>query len=138
VSSTAQPAAPNAVEDEHDGDYDYGSCQSPWRLATHYLVTGDVRAKTALSKINAWIRGKTGNDPTKIVDGYKLNGTAYGEGASYAFEAPIGVAAMIDSANQSWLDSIWNHMKTGRTEGFAEDTTKMLAMIVMSGNWWEP
>jgi endo-1,4-beta-D-glucanase Y len=139
ILTGAAPKPASATTDApHEGDYDYGSARSPWRIGTAYVTTGDQRAKDVLAKMNAWARTKTGNDPTKIVNGYKLNGTAYGDGGSSAFEAPFGVAAMIDAANQAWLDAIWNNLVARPNEAFYEDTTKLICMIVMSGNWWGP
>src|SRR5262249_32492271 len=104
-------------------------------------VTGEARAKTILDKVNVFIQTKTGGDPTKILDGYKLDGTTIGVGPSFAFEAPFAVAAMAGSSNQAWLDAIWNHMVTGTptaSVGYYEDSLKLLAMIAASGNWWQP
>ncbi len=141
TNSTPVPAGPNYLEDVTDGDYAYNACRVPWRLGTDYLVNGEARAKTILDKINAFIVGKTGGDPTKILDGYKLDGTTIGAGPSFAFEAPFAVAAMASPATQAWLDAIWNHMvvqSPTANVGYYEDTLKLLAMIVLSDNWWQP
>ena len=45
---------------------------------------------------------------------------------------------MVDSSNQAWLDAIWKDLVAGGSQGYYEDSIKMLSMIVMSGNWWEP
>src|SRR4029077_18396448 len=48
--------------------------------------------------------------------------------------------AMVDAANQGWLDAIWDLMVATPLAdgGYYENTLKLLAMIVMSGNWWAP
>jgi hypothetical protein len=137
-----QPAAPNFLEGPNDGAYDYNACRDPWRLATDYLVSGDARAKTAVQRIETWIRGAAGEDPSAISSGYRLNGTM-SPGADYlsmAFVAPLGVGAMVDAANQAWLNDLWDLVVATpiTTDGYYENTLKLLAMIVMAGNWWAP
>jgi endo-1,4-beta-D-glucanase Y len=137
TNTTAKPAAANFLEGPHDGDYDYNSCRNPWRIATHYIGWGDARAKTALAKTNTWIKTATGGDPKKIHDGYKLNGTSTSTGTDLSFEAPFGVAAMLGD-DQAWLDAVWKDMVGQGIQSYYGDSIKMLSMIVMSGNWWEP
>ncbi len=139
---TPAPAAPNFLEGPNDGAYDYNACRDPWRLATDYLVTGDARAKSAVQRINTWIRGATSNDPASTKSGYRLDGTM-SPGANYlsmAFVAPLGVGAMVDATNQAWLNAVWDLVVAtpSSTDGYYENTLKLLAMIVMSGNWWAP
>lgn len=136
------PAAPGFLEGDNDGAYDYNACRDPWRISTDYLVSGDARAKTAVEKITTFFRGATGNNPDNIESGYQLNGTL-SPGADYrsmAFVAPLGVGAMVDSANQAWLNDIWDLVNATSlsSEGYYENTLKLLSLIVMSGNWWTP
>jgi endo-1,4-beta-D-glucanase Y len=136
------PAPPNFLEAPTDGEYSYNACRDPWRLATDFIVSGDARAASALASINAWVRTTTGNDPAQIGAGYELDGTpvAGTDYLSQAFIAPFGVSAMVDSTNQAWLDDVWDLMVSTplSAEGYYENTLKLLAMIVMSGNWWAP
>jgi hypothetical protein len=136
------PAPAGFLEGPNDGAYDYNACRDPWRLATDFVVSGEARGKTAVQKIDTWIRGATGGDPTQIRSGYQLGGSP-SPGTDYlsmAFVAPLGVGAMVDSSNQSWLNSIWDLVVAtpSTTDGYYENTLKLLAMIVMSGNWWAP
>ena len=87
--------------------------------------------------MNGWIMSETGNDPTKIMDGYTLSGGKGSQqsGPDAAFTSPFGVAAMVGT-NQAWLDGIWGGM--GIADGYYGDSITMLDMIVMSGNWWAP
>ncbi|MHB1171153.1 MAG: hypothetical protein ACYCZY_01400 [Lacisediminihabitans sp.] len=39
--------------------------------------------------MNAWIRAKTGDDPTLLLAGYALDGTEYADYADLAFTAPV-------------------------------------------------
>jgi endo-1,4-beta-D-glucanase Y len=139
---TPDPAPPGFLEGPNDGKYSYNACRNPWRLATDFVVSGDARASSALAPINAWIRTTTGNDPSQIGAGYALDGTPT-PGTDYlsqAFVAPFGVGAMVDAANQAWLNDVWGLMISTplSAEGYYENTLKLLAMIVMSGNWWAP
>jgi endo-1,4-beta-D-glucanase Y len=138
TNTTPKPAAANFLEGAHDGDYDYNSCRNPWRLASDYLMTGEARSKAAVQKMNVWIKSKVGTNANGIVDGYKLSGSAYGSAGSFAFIAPFGVAAMVDSSNQAWLDAVWKALVAGGLQGYYEDSIKMQSMLVMSGNWWLP
>lgn len=136
------PAAGGFLEGPNDGRYYYNACRDPWRLATDVLGAGDPRAKAAVERINGWIRATTGDDPSAIQSGYKLDGTPIG-GANYlsmAFVAPLGVGAMVDSANQAWLNAIWDLVvgTPPSTDGYYENTLKLLAMVAMSGNFWAP
>jgi hypothetical protein len=139
---TPAPVAPNFLEGANDGAYDYNACRDPWRIATDFLVAGEPRAKTAVQRITTWARTATGNDPDNIKSGYQLNGSL-SPGADYrsmAFVAPLGVGAMTDSANQAWLNGIWDLVVSTPldAEAYYENTLKLLGMLVMSGNWWSP
>ncbi|OAB43020.1 licheninase [Paenibacillus glacialis] len=135
------PAEPKFLESETDGDYSYNSSRTPWRIGTDYLLTGDDRAKTQLNKLTDWIRKRTNDDPSKIMAGYKLDGSsALEEYTDNSFSAPMMVAAMIDSDNQSWLNSLWDYNATQPTseDVYFGNTLRLLSMMVVSGNWWTP
>lgn len=136
------PVAGGFLEGQNDGRYYYNACRDPWRLGTDFIVSGDARARDAVRRINAWIVSATGGDPSAIASGYALDGTVIG-GADYlsmAFVAPLGVGAMVDAANQAWLNAIWDLVVATpiTTDGYYENTLKLLAMLVMSGNFWAP
>ena len=137
TTGSPAPAAPNFLEGKSDGQYGYNSCRVPWRISTDYIVSKDARAKTAIQKINSWIMSNTGNDPSKIMDGYTLAGGkgAGQSGPSGAFSSPFAVAAMLGT-DQAWLDKLWT--SRGINEDYYSDSITMLSMIVLSGNWWAP
>lgn len=129
------------LESEHDGDYNYNSSRTPWRIGTDYLVTGDTRAKEQLGTINKWIRAKTGNEPNQIRAGYKLDGSEpIGDYEDTTYSAPLMVSAMIDSSNQEWLNKLWDYNAAVSTEKdvYFGNNLRLLSMIVVSGNWWTP
>lgn len=140
--SSPTPAPAFFLEGDTDGAYSYNACRDPWRLATDYLVSDDAAAHAAVAKINAWIRAATGDDPSAIGAGYQLSGAAT-PGTDYlsmAFVAPLGVGAMVDAGNQSWLNAVWDLVASTpiEAEGYYENTLKLLSMITMSRNWWAP
>lgn len=136
------PAPPNFLEGPLDGAYSYNAARDPWRLGTDYVLSGETRAKSALQAINSWIRSTTGDDPSNIKSSYQLDGSTAPDYdfLSMAFVAPLGVGAMVDASNQAWLNDIWDLVTATpvEAEGYFENTLKLLAMIVMSGNWWAP
>lgn len=134
------PVAAGFLEGANDGAYDYNACRDPWRIGTDYLVSGDARAKAEVLALTGWIEGATGGDPTNIRAGYQLNGTpsAGSDYVTMAFVAPFGVAAMADGSHKPWLNSLWSTIEGAGSEGYYEDTLRLLSMIVMSGNWWAP
>ena len=133
------PAEPDFLENPTDGQYSYNACRDPWRLGVHYLISGDPRAKTAVEKINAFFIATTGGDPGAIKAGYSLDGDELRNYYDHAFGAPLGVAAMVDSSHQNWLNALWD-ATTGDSgdANYFGDTLKLLSMVVMSGNWWAP
>jgi endo-1,4-beta-D-glucanase Y len=138
--SLPKPAPAGFLEGSTDGTYDYNACRVPWRIGTDYLVSGDPRARSEVLALTAWIEGATGGDPQKIAAGYHLDGTP-STGSNYlsmAFVAPFGVAAMADQQHKPWLDALWSLIAATPSQRYYEDTLRLLAMVVMSGNWWSP
>jgi endo-1,4-beta-D-glucanase Y len=134
-----QPAPPDFLENPSDGAYSYNACRDPWRLAVHYLVHGDSRAKALLDTLNGWIRSSTGGDPARILPGYNLDGSSLGRDyRANAFNGPFAVGAMVDADNQAWLDELWNLINETDHNEYYDDSLKLLSMIALSGNWWAP
>lgn len=74
--------------------------------------------------------------------GYFLNGRDI-PGNNYdapSFIGPFAIGAMVDSGNQSWLNDTYDHLLSMRSGDFLyfDNTLKVLSMIVLSGNWWDP
>lgn len=140
TNTTPRPAQPWYLETSHDGDFSYNACRVPWRVATDYLTSGDPRALDLVRPITAWFRQAVQDNPRRIGDGYDLGGTAFSHQRAMAFVAPLAVAAMVDASNQQWLDSLWIEIvgTPRQDEEYYGNTLKMLAMIVLSGNWWTP
>lgn len=135
------PAPAGYLESPDDGSYNYNACRVPWRIATDHILSGDQRARDAMRALNIWIRAESADDPSAIQAGYTLDGAPLAEYQTMAFVAPFAVSAMIEpngGTNQAWLDALWDEMVGYGAEGYYEDSIKLLAMIVVSGNWWTP
>ena len=136
-----KPAPPNFLESKYDGYYNYNACRVPWRIAVDYLLTGDKRSKAIADKINRWIRQTTDNKTDNLSAGYTLSGDDI-KGRNFealSFIAPFGVSAMVDNANQQWLNKLWDYLTTFKLKDFDyyDNTIKLLDMIIISGNYWE-
>jgi endoglucanase len=136
------PAPPRWLEGPDDGAYSWNACRTPWRLATDWLLHGDVRARTAVETMNTWVRRVTTERPDRIQSGYSLTGdrlagTNTGE---LAFIAPFAVSATVDARNQAWLDALWTAVATPSlaSQPYFGNTIRLLSMIVVSGNAWAP
>jgi endo-1,4-beta-D-glucanase Y len=142
INKKATPAQPHYLESAYDGYYNYNACRVPWRIATDYLLTGDKRSKIVVGKINRWIRETTKNKPDNISAGYTLDGNdikgRYFEALS--FIGPFAVAAMVDKKNQQWLNDVWDYLLNFKLKDYDyyDNSIKLLDMIVLSGNYWEP
>lgn len=139
-TTTYQPAPANFSESNNDGHYYYNACRTAWRITLDYLISGDTRAFDQLTKLNQWIKTTADNKPENIKTGYQLDGTPIDNEISTCFIAPFGVAAMIDTSNQEWLNKIWAYCVEEDVEksDYFSNTIKLLCMITMSGNWWTP
>jgi endo-1,4-beta-D-glucanase Y len=139
-ASNPAPAPAHFLENATDGAYSFNACRFPLRLGVHVLLTGDARARAILARQNAWLRGATGDDPSRIKAGYWLDGNVVGSGnfRNDAFLGPFGVGAMVDAANQGWVNGIWDLLTSSGAGGYYDETLKVLSMIAMSGNWWSP
>jgi endoglucanase len=128
------------LEDSGDDDYEYNACRDPWRIATHFVTSGDNRSRQMAQRITTWVKGETGSDPENVRAGYHLDGSPLPSSnyTDLAFIAPLGVGAMVDSGNQAWLNNVWDFVVDTGSQGYYADSIKLLSMIVMSGNWWTP
>ena len=141
VNTTPEPAAANYLEDIYDGDYYYNACRVPLRLGTDYLVNGDIRAKTAINKINTWLISSSSSNVNNISNGYSLNGTAIYNWNDATFVGPLTVGAMLNTSNQTWLNSLYENLFSDNdlvNGDYYSNTLKLLSMIVISGNYWSP
>jgi endo-1,4-beta-D-glucanase Y len=135
------PAPADWLESDTDGEFSWNACRDPWRLSVDYLLNGEPRSRDAMRKLNSWIRWAVHDDPTLVQEGYSLSGLGLGGEMPMAFIGPFGVAAMINpehGTNRAWVDNIWNLMTSADNEDYYGDSIRLMSMIVMSGNWWQP
>jgi endoglucanase len=133
-----QPVAAGFLEGDHDGHYDYNAGRDPWRLGTHVLLHGDARTAAQVLKMSNWIHSSTGGNPQLIRPGYLLDGTPIVTNYFTSFfAAPFAVAAMLDPTRQTWLNAVYDSVRT-QQEGYYEDSVTLLCLLVMSGNFWDP
>ncbi|MCQ4163668.1 glycosyl hydrolase family 8 [Tahibacter harae] len=136
--TTLRPADPGFLEGANDGNYNYNAGRVPWRLATHALLHSDVASARQARRISQWAQASTGGVATNIRPGYRLDGTPLAtDYFSSFFAAPIGTAAMVTPAQQSWLNAIYDSVRT-RQEGYYEDSVALLSLLLMSGTYWDP
>jgi len=141
VNTNPSPAGANYLEDITDGFYSYNACRVPWRLGTDYLLNGEVRAQTAINKINSWLISITGGNVGSISNGYELNGTAQFNWNDLTFVGPFTVGAMLETTNQTWLNNLYDELLLNNdlvNGDYYSNTIKLLSMIVISGNYWTP
>ena len=129
------PVSGRVLESDHDGDYNYNACRTPWRIGLDAITSGDPASLAAALKINSWARTATGGDPSMFGTGYTLQGQRYGAESSNAFWAPLAVAAMVDPSGQDWLDALWKKM--AETEVDAENyfgaSIQLQVMLILVG-----
>lgn len=140
------PAVGKVLETQHDGDYSYNACRTPWRLSISHIVEGNPEMLAPLRKQAAWIKTITSGDPSRIKAGYfvlnGVNGKSYVNYSDLPFTAPFAVVAMLGGAKgQEWLNSLWDSI-TGGDFGIATDyygdSIRMQVLLTVSGNWWGP
>ncbi|MCB9652929.1 MAG: hypothetical protein H6729_02210 [Deltaproteobacteria bacterium] len=142
-TTTPRPAPANWLEGTDDGAYAWNACRTPWRIGTDYLISGDARSQVAVQRMTQFFRTASHDDPRQITPGYALSGTSLDPQADpeLAFLAPLAVAAMIEpdvGTNRPWLDALWGVLVSVPESDYYGDTLRLLAMIVVSGNWWAP
>ena len=140
ADSSFRPATTYFLESKHDGHYFYNAARVPWRLGTDAILNRDERSLTLLNRITQWLL-----HPDRIqragsmADGYnlagkKLNTTGY---QSKAFIGPFGIAAMIDTRGQAFVNQSFDLCVTLKQD-YYEDSLGMLCILLMTGTCWLP
>jgi hypothetical protein len=98
--------------------------------------------------MNKWMILQTGRNPLKVAAGYKLNGKPLSRPDEENFDAmsflaPIAVSAMINHksfADRDWVNLLWTFMLKNDIANFNyfDNTIKMMSLIILSGNYWDP
>ncbi len=139
MDGTPRPASPGFLEGGNDGNYGWNALRDPWRLSLDAMQTGDARAKDAVTRISRWLKTSTGGDAERTRGPYALNGQSLVDYSSIAFASTFAVAVAAAGEDQAFLDALWNRLKNRAIGGgYYEDALKMLSMIALTGNWWDP
>ncbi|PHF96622.1 glycosyl hydrolase family 8 [Bacillus wiedmannii] len=138
VKTPPQPAPKDFLEEsEYTNAYYYNASRVPLRIVMDYAMYGEKRSKVLSDKVSSWIQNKTNGNPSKIVDGYQLNGSNIGSYSTAVFVSPFIAASITSSNNQKWVNSGWDWMKNKR-ESYFSDSYNLLTMLFITGNWWKP
>ena len=121
-----------------EGFYYWNACRLPWRLASDYVTSGDVRSKTVLTKLMNFFESASGGQPGQIKSGYKLDGTVIGNYANASFIGPATAGAMVDAKFQPFLNNLWTYSSSNAATSYYDAELQLLSMMVASGNWWNP
>jgi endoglucanase len=127
-------ASPPTTYDQNRGNYYYDATRTPWRFAWAYSWYGHQDAKDICTKIASWISTKTGGDPTKILNGYKLDGTGIVDYCNSTFVGPFGCAGMVDAVHQTWVDKCYEYLPTIPETVYYQISMKIMTMLLLSGN----
>ncbi|HEX9025502.1 MAG TPA: glycosyl hydrolase family 8 [Clostridium sp.] len=128
------------LETIHDGDYYFNSCRIPWRYSMD-IILNETPVSMQLHTLNDWIKKETSSNPENIKSGYYVAndtpGKPFGSNNDLSFVAPFLVSSLIEKGNDDWTISLWNTLinKPITKCTFYENTLKLLAMIVATGNW---
>ncbi|MEW7291502.1 glycosyl hydrolase family 8 [Aquimarina sp. 2304DJ70-9] len=134
----AIPDTNNATGEPNSQDYYWNACRTPWRIATDFAHYGTPDARTQSNRFVNWAKTDIGTNFGNFASGYTVNGQIVGSRyGPTAFVAPLVVASITNSANQSFLNTGWNYIKNKQTDYYGT-SINLLSMLVISGNWWVP
>jgi endo-1,4-beta-D-glucanase Y len=134
-----RPASPDFLAGPNDGFYYYNALRVPFRIGVDALLSGDLASRLQARRIGLWARSATSGDPLNLNAGYRLDGSPLPGGGYFttAFAAPLGVAALLEPAQQAWLNAIYDAVRQS-DESYYEDSISLLCLLVMTGNFWSP
>jgi endoglucanase len=133
------PAPDNFLESPNDDSYSWNAGRVPMRLGTDALINHNATSRAQVRKISLWIKQKSLSNPANIKAGYELNGNPVinSDYFSTFFAAPFGVAAMLVSGQQVWLNTIYDSVKATSQDYYADSVT-LLCLLIMTKNYWDP
>lgn len=138
VGNPPKPCPPDFLDEYPETNtYSYNACRVPLRMVMDYGLYGSKDAYDICKRLIYWVKQKTNDEPSAIVDGYKLDGTATGNSPEAVFIAPFVATSVISKKNQDFLNEGWHFIKN-RREDYYSDSYNLLCMLFISGNWWKP
>lgn len=141
-TTTSPIPSPAGASPDHsglEGYYDYNACRNPWRWGTYYLMTGNATAKAHAGGCTAAINSEAGGNADSVGNYYFLNGagqTPRYRNIAFTHGAAIGAMCGANAGDQTWLNTLMTNFTNNVTTGYFDTELTLLAMIVMSGNWW--
>lgn len=131
------PAPPDFLESEHDGDFSYNSCRTPWRISMDYLYGHNSDALAFAETLNSFIQNSTDKNPKNIKAGYTLSGTSYEDYNDLCFTAPFLISAACEGKNK-WHDVLRENILDYGDDVYYGDTIKLLCLIADDNGWIVP
>lgn len=114
--------------------YHYDAARTPWRIATDYLWFGTNTASQYTDQCNQFVDSKGGL--SSIVDGYFMDGSAYGSFNSATFSGAFAVAHM--QGSQTRADEAYTYLANKTPNGYFNTTLYTLYLFTMTGNFYNP
>ena len=126
--------------------YSYDSSRVPWRVGVDYLWHGTTHSPLArtMPAANArWLQTVTAGKPAEVNVAYELDGTPKGTNRDPRVTVPpIAVGAMVDPAQQKWLDTLYAWIREqvpgtetpGARPSYFGDAVMLSCMLVLTGN----
>lgn len=139
TSPIPSPAGVSPDHSGHDGEYYYNACRNPWRMGTHYLMTGNAVSRTQAAGCTAAINSEAAGNADSVGNYYLLNGvgqTPRYRNVAFTHGAAVGAMCGANAGDQTWLNTLMTNFTNNVTTGYFDTELTLLAMIVMSGNWW--
>lgn len=123
--------------DARDNAFGYDAVRTPWRMAIAYAWYGHSDAKTIAGNMANWIVNKTNGQPSGVGDGYAHDGTTTSSYNVATFVGAFGSAGMVDSKYQSWVNSSWTQLASGKasSDSYYHRSLKVLYELLLSGNF---
>jgi endo-1,4-beta-D-glucanase Y len=122
-----------------EGDFYSNAQRDPWRFGTDFVLSGDARWRNVCNKMVAFLKADCGGDPSRIGDGYHLDGTPFERRyPPKGIIGPLLCGAMVDAAHQDFLNTLWAYNVNNFTTEYYDSELMLIPMIVASGNWWNP
>ena len=115
------------------GYYSFDAIRAPYKQTLDYIWNGNQKAFAWCKKISTWAYGV---GPSKIVDGYQLNGSASGSNRNLAAEGSLAVAAMANT--QEVLDAFAAEAIKKNDDYWYSGYLGNLYLLALSGNMWNP
>jgi endo-1,4-beta-D-glucanase Y len=132
-----EPAPADFLEGPEDGDYSYNAGRVPFRVGSDALLNNASTSRDIVQKISGWAETVTQGDPANFRAGYDLQGNPLPDSDHFStfFVSPLGVAAMTNPGQQSWLNTVYDSVYN-QHEDYFEDSVNLLCLLVMTGNFW--